>query len=272
MTISKALLATINTEMEGVEKYRDINMSFANYTNEYSRLMGQISVDKRALLAAKMPSELFEKYPAYLYVMTEEHAFRKINERTGSEASKEFDTAMPAAEEYRDSLIVIADFIMGELKDPLVDATYRQIFDGHCPMSKLNDIIGLTSFLENYLDSFSEIALPGIEMNQEYLDRARAEAHRLMDLLGKSKTTITEKARFIDRQNRILTLARDAEDKIKRYAKAAFFRKKEYYDEHYVNHYFREKYRKRQKAEKRAATADTTTIQLELEEGLMFDI
>lgn len=266
MAVTEELLADINSEIDAVVDFRSIGMGYDDFCDEYSRLMGQIEVDKPALVGAKMPEALFTKYPAYLYVLTEEHADRQKSEGSGSAASKEFEEELPKSEEYRDTLVLVTEFVLDELKNSAksivfeeAQATFNKIMKGSKQIGKFNDIVGLSALLEDHLDIAAEIRVEGTDITKEYLDEARAHAHKLITLKGLSNSTMTDRAKHVDRQNRIFTLCKNAEDKLKHYAKAAFMKNREYYDAHYVNQVFREANRLRQREQEKLESEQTDT-------------
>ncbi len=247
MAPTPEMFEVIKQEISLVKEIKEPGMGFDPFSGEYARYMAQMKIDKDALMIAAMKETLMEKFNAYYYVLTNEHALRLVTEGTGSPELIEFAEKYKFSTLYRDSLLSVLQFIMDEIENTAIKAAYRKIMKGDGTQAKLNDVISLATLVEQYLDLAAEIKPGGVTIDKAYLDLVRAHTYEMLELHALVQSTAPDRSVHVATQNKLITLCLKAETKLKRYAKAAFVVNKDYYDEHYVNHVQRDKYRKEQR-------------------------
>lgn len=242
MPETKEMQASIEAQIEQVTEIRKPNMAIVTFISEFSRYLAQVEKDLAPLTSAGFNPALLPLYIALFDMLNLEHAKRVAAEGKSSSSAEAFQSGMKNAKIYKDVLKVVLKFVLAETGDSTVKAAYDKIKPGTSNADILHDIQSMIVVLREHLSMASLIKPAGQDINDNYLDTVFNETQEVLALEGEVSATSTIRSIQVERQNKLITLAMDAIDKIKQYAEAAFIMDKDHYSEYYTNQVTRQRY------------------------------
>lgn len=249
MSITAALLQEIQNEIEGVKAVRSIGMSFESFQMEFSRLLGQMEIDREHLLKAGMDEALIKKGSAYLYLLTEIQAERQVAEGSRSLVSQEFDALFPVIMEYHQLLFDLIAFIAEELDDPSIIHRRNKGIEGKSKINRIQAVISFIPFVRAELAIASRIRFNGVAVDESLLQRIEHDTHHILDLHTHTILTTSDRSLVVRKKKQLFSLCMRFRRKVRLYARAAFIMDRSYFKEHYRNKVYQVQYRSRKRAQ-----------------------
>ncbi|KMQ51957.1 hypothetical protein CHISP_1212 [Chitinispirillum alkaliphilum] len=108
-------------------------------------------------------------------------------------------------------------------RDPNLRSILREISEGNSNMDSIQDILSLSKLLLNVLDTVSGIAVGGVKIDEEHLNRKREWAGEIKQILNKADALRNVRQEEIIYRNKIILLCRQAQATINTWLDAVFF-------------------------------------------------
>lgn len=232
MTITQDKRIEIDTLIDAVTNKRNLKLTIAQLLDRYPRYINQILRDKERLMRSGYDWAIAERDMALYTVFTDVHAARTAAEGKG--ASSIHRKEMEEMCRYHEILSLVVEHVIDETNDETVKAAHAKIKREKTQADTLHDILAMISLLKEHHEIAITFTPDGVITNEEYLDRVSLETQTLLEQNGAPVESSSERAYWVDRQQRVITLCLEAIDRMKKYAKGAFFMDKKYYRKHYT--------------------------------------
>ena len=237
MAVPEELKIVIENEAAALTKkqFRRPSMSINKFIGEFSALLAQADEDKEKLIVSGFNWSRMPLFTALFETLNLAYGERIGTMLEVPEKRALFDQNMALANSDRRRLGIVATHIVEKSKSRKAAQVYRYIAKGSGIVDTLTDNLGLVTLIREFAQIAFEIRPGGKEITPEYLDEVCSRALELLQLKGFVIEKGVPKNSAVDRQNRLLTLAMDAQSYIRKYAYAAFFEDIEYYNSNYAS-------------------------------------
>lgn len=236
MAISDALKKEIDIMMSNLSPadYRRPNSSMLQFIDNWSSLLAVTERDLTFLEAAGLPTGRLEYYKALFEMMT-----LIFGQRHGAKAESQdqkifFDQEYRQVEIDRRRMVAVVSHILDSTDDKIIMREYKFITKGNNIIDSLNDVISLSTIIEQHLSIAAEVRPGGIVIDSEYCKSATDRALTLLKIKGLVVEKGMPESKMVDQLNRIVTLCVNAQREIKKFANLAFIDDPEHYDNNYV--------------------------------------
>lgn len=234
MEFSEAQRASILDEAYSLVIVKRPPKSFAYHMNRYAQYLTQIEIDKEDLILSSFDWENTQQFYAIQTMINEIHAQSIAVEVKQSKADNQHHELLTNMIYYRKILMIVLRHINKQSCDIAIEATLCKIKKGNTHCDTIRDILLLCEIIGEHIELASGITPQGILVDEEYLARVSSKAEEALTLMGEPLLDMSDRARLVDLQSRLLMLSMEAIDYIKEYAEAAFFTNMNYFHQHYT--------------------------------------
>ncbi len=241
MAIDETLVNRIEQRLASLNsaEFQRPGRSYLVFVTEYSELIGQTKEDIKRFVAAKMQREKIDEAEALIQLLMDVHGKRIALQGDKADVVEIFDERMPSMQRIKKVLMHASQFILEMTGNLQLTRTYNKVKKGWGDVDTLDDISTLVPALKQFPEMYAMVAPGGVEISEEYLNNAKAQALEMLGLHGDANAASDQARELVDRQQRIMTLCVQSERLLKLYARMAFMDDDEHYNKHYASEAFR---------------------------------
>ena len=248
MSLSQESQGEIEIDLLSLDKkaFRRPGVGIKQFIDEFSRLIAQTETDIDTLTGAQFDRQCIVRYRNLLEMLILTYSKRHGTTTQTPERRELVKSQMKLAKADKRCLMIVANHICGKHPETAVKKMLHSTIKGRSAIATLSKIIELTTLVDQYPATASEICPAGKNIDIKFCTEANNRAFELL----KSRGIVIEKGvpknMLVDQLNRIITRCLEAQTHIKKYAYAAFINEPEYYTQNYCS-----KIRKKSKKEKK---------------------
>ena len=231
MTDSPAVAERIEQEIEALtpRQYLRSGYSFAQFSADYSRLLGRARKERVALEAAGFDIGELVYYDALLDAHSLAQAARLNAAADFAQAKRRFMDARPEAVQRYYILSAAARYIISRDPTPELHRTFSETRKGKSMLAILNNTLTLIALLRRRPDLTANVRPAGIPMDEQHLTEIESATLALLRQNGDAKVAANLVSEAVDRRARIMTLCIRAVRELKLFAKIAFVNDRDRY-------------------------------------------
>lgn len=236
MALTPELDSLIEQQLDAIapEKFRRPGLSNSEYIDAFSTFITTVRRDEAALIAAGLPQEKIAYIDSLCEKLLLTFGARHSTLSETPEERKYCDEQMAIVEDERKKLLIVLDYIADYCGDPAIRRHYQFIVKGSSTVDSLTDVVLLVMNVRQFLQLASQIRPQGVLIDEAFCARAH---DRAVELLGKKGIIVEKgvpKSTAVNKLNKIITLCVTTQSDVKRFAYAAFYNDKKYYEDNYI--------------------------------------
>ncbi|KMQ50177.1 hypothetical protein CHISP_2947 [Chitinispirillum alkaliphilum] len=199
----------------------DPHMPVTIFVAEFGKDLAHIEQDRDAWIACGFDWADFDYYKELHKELFRANSSVVVNRENVSSAVREWQKEQDNVRTERNRLIAAARIAVK--RDPNLRSILREISEGNSNMDSIQDILSLSKLLLNVFDTVSGIAVGGVKIDEEHLNRKREWAGEIKQILNKADALRNVRQEEIVYRNKIIMLCRQAQATINIWLDAVYF-------------------------------------------------